>query len=182
MLFQFKATVKIRSKNWSVYNQLRTHKQRYSGNYSSNFQAMFSCQTRKVSSLKSVQILENPLMCAHMGNVPFWCNYWLILKLVHIIASPADADKSAQESPPQKKSFYSLTLTASTAAGKGIGTILSFAIFWHMISVKIESYLILRGLYHRIKYADFKMRCSQNAYMNSSYTYTMLQHSTSGRE
>lgn len=81
---KFKITVKIKSKTW------------ISCNYSSDFHLVFLCQTQKVDSLKSVQrFLENPLMCAHLGNVHFWCNYWLILKLVQIIPSPADADKPA---------------------------------------------------------------------------------------
>lgn len=38
-------------------------------------------------------------MCAHVGNVQFWSNYWLILKLVQIILSPADMDKPVPEHP-----------------------------------------------------------------------------------
>lgn len=41
----------------------------------------------------SSMILKNLLMCAHLGNVQFWSNYWLILKLVQIIPSPAEADE-----------------------------------------------------------------------------------------
>lgn len=133
-VLKFQRAAQTMSKTWSLSNQLETHNEGIPVIIPQISIQCFYVRLRKLPLWNHFSKFRECTNTCPLGNAHFWCNYWFILKLGEIIASPADADKSVSI----LKIAFLQPHSHRLAAGREIGTVPSFAISWH-IPVKNDS-------------------------------------------